>query len=104
MRSDLAGDRPEAPLHAMQRFTAPVQQPPVTAPSPTCQATRQFSGVAQVTESAGRHSGGLSWIRQRYRGRTARVWASTATRGFGDTSLCVIGVRRRGALSLVLRG
>src|SRR3954452_4355353 len=91
MRSDLAGDRPEAPLHAMQRFTAPVQQPPVTAPSPTCQATRQFSGVAQPTKSAGRHSGGLSWINSVTEVEKARVWASTATRGFGDTNLCVIG-------------
>jgi hypothetical protein len=33
-------------LHAMQGFTAPLQQPPVTAPSPTCQAARSLRPVS----------------------------------------------------------
>src|SRR3954447_25091771 len=86
MHSDLDGDRPGAPLHAMQRFTAPVQQPPVTAPSPTCQATRQFSGVAQPTESAGRHSGGRAEL-----GKTALQ----GSKGWGSAESCAYAIGTR---------
>src|SRR4051794_36916181 len=59
MRADLVGDLPGAPVHdGAKTVTPPVQQPPVTAPSSTCEAARRFSGVPQLTESAGRHSGG----------------------------------------------